>query len=83
VARGQKCPKCGRLTFQQEGEVWLCSRPACQALGWPKRGPRKSSKRGRKCTACGVYTMKQVGTLNTGQGVHKCFSCSAVYIDNN
>ena len=43
--KGQKCPSCGAITFQQYGQVFRCS--ACDARGWyEKAPPRLASEKG-------------------------------------
>lgn len=79
MARGQRCPSCGRLTFQVFGQVRRCSDAECAAVGWLGEGPTDIPARGRKCGFCGVGTMKTVGELASGALLHRCFTCSAVY----
>jgi len=82
MARGQKCPKCARLTFHSAGQVRECSDPECAVVGWLDSGPDDSSSRGSNCGYCGKGTMKLVTALDGGCLVHWCFNCSAVYISN-
>jgi hypothetical protein len=79
MARGQRCPKCGRLTFHEAGQVRKCSDKSCAAVGWLGAGPTKSSTRGRVCEACGTGTMKLVSTVDN-VSVHHCSTCNAVYL---
>lgn len=81
MARGQKCPKCGKLTFHPEGPVRECS--SCGVTGWLGTGPTTTARRGKKCGFCGIGTMKQVGATENGAQLHYCFTCSATYTDSN
>lgn len=82
MARGQRCPKCGRLTFQPDGLGRRCSDATCAVVGWLGDGPENSSARGSTCGSCGAGTMKVVVTIDDEAQVYCCFGCSAVYISN-
>jgi hypothetical protein len=79
MARGQRCPKCGRLTFQEDGQIRKCSDKSCGVVGWLSDGPKKSSTRGRVCEVCGTGTMKSIGTVGK-VSINHCFTCDAVYL---
>lgn len=80
VARGQRCPRCGRLTFQPSGQVRQCSDNECGVVGWLGEGPENSARRGSRCGFCEVGTMKHVVRVGPLE-VYRCFTCSAVYLD--
>ncbi len=79
MARGQRCPSCGKLRFQEQGLSRTCS--GCGAVGWiGGEGPSKDSKRGRKCGTCGTSTLKKIGD-NGSIKIHHCFTCAATYVE--
>jgi ribosomal protein L37E len=79
MAKGQRCPRCGRPTFQPEGQVRQCSDEDCGVVGWLGDGPTNTPRRGVECGSCGAGTMKQVVEFEDGSSIYHCFSCSAVY----
>jgi ribosomal protein L37AE/L43A len=79
MARGQKCPSCGKLTFQESDQVRQCSK--CGAVGWiGGEGPEDMPKPGKTCGTCGKRTLKKVGT-NGDVTIMHCFTCAATYIE--
>lgn len=77
MARGQKCPSCGKLTFQPEGPVRHCK--GCRVTGWQGSGPDKVAGRGKKCLSCEAAAMKQVAVTEEGSKIHYCSACGTVY----
>jgi hypothetical protein len=78
MARGQRCPACGRMTFQEQGQVRECSDSSCGAVGW-LGSPKPSSARGKICQVCGSGTLKKVGDAGS-LSIHHCYTCQATYL---
>jgi hypothetical protein len=62
MAKKQKCPKCGKQTFGESGEVLECS--SCGTVGWLGAGPTNIGQPGATCKVGDTRTMKLVATLN-------------------
>lgn len=79
MARGQRCPACGRLTFQTSDQIRKCSDKKCGAVGWLGHGPESSSARGKMCKVCDNGTMRRVGSVGEVD-IHACSTCAAIYM---
>lgn len=79
MARGQKCPNCGNLTFQEEDFARSCTR--CGVTGWiGGEGPKRNSARGRQCGTCQKGTLKRVASHEDVVDVHHCYTCAATFV---
>jgi hypothetical protein len=81
MAKGAKCPHCGRNNFGDQGSYQKCS--ACGFIGWSFSHPieKVGKGRGKACTWCGKLTLHDVVTLPKGEIVRRCATCNYVAID--
>ena len=78
--KGQKCPSCGAITFQQYGQVFRCS--ACDARGRDEKAPpRLASEKGEWCHLCEEHTLRRIYDRIRGNErltIYTCQKCGSV-----
>jgi ribosomal protein L37AE/L43A len=79
MAKGNRCPACGELTFHRTGAVYECSNIECGATGWWNEPGSPGAGRGHTCQSCGGLTCKKVASKE-GVDVWHCSQCRATYL---
>lgn len=77
MARGQKCPQCGRLTLHAPVKgtgAATCSK--CGARAWHHQAVPKGAGRGDECNICGNHTYRVIANLGTVLAFY-CSTCEA------
>lgn len=78
MARGNRCPSCGELTFQKRKHgAYRCS--SCKAVGWLKRPNGPGEGKGKECPRCHEPRSRQIyRSLLAGIAIRFCYSCDSV-----
>jgi len=81
MTMGQKCPHCGRRTYQSAGSYRECS--SCGYLGWPwSQGVAEVGQGpGDRCPWCRKLTLHDVKTRDDGSVLRRCSTCNYTAIE--
>jgi hypothetical protein len=81
MAKGKKCPHCGRSQLKYEGSYDGCA--ACGFVGWyfSHHVAKVGKGRGKTCAWCGHLTLHDIVALPHGEVVRRCATCNYVAID--
>ncbi len=78
MAKGLRCPLCGKSTLQPNDSVYECSNEECGFIGWGIKDEivNVGSGKGKTCPGCGCNTLHGVHELSDGKYVWRCTTCN-------
>jgi ribosomal protein L37AE/L43A len=82
MAKGYRCPTCGKQSGQYRNGSYQCNDKKCSALWWgPFNKPSAGEKRkGFACFQCGRKTVHPVAKLGSVD-VYRCSTCGASLLE--
>ncbi len=81
MAKGNKCPECGKNQARYEKGALHCGNKSCGSVSWtafdkPSAGEKR---KGYECGACGKQTVHPIGVVAQAK-IWRCSTCAATIV---